>query len=98
MIVSILFVNITIKFYSIPDSINLRSFLQNHCAFISEVTRYKIQFKMFADDASSLEKIDCHIEEQGDTFTHVWTRISVKDELKDAWRHVRNVDIICPGR
>ena len=62
------------------------------------MTRYKIQFKMFADDASSLEKIDCHIEEQGDTFTHVWTRISVKDELKDAWRHARNVDIISPGR
>ena len=88
----------TINFYSIPDSINLQTFLQNHCAIISQVTRYKIQFKMFADDASSLVKVDCHIEEQGDKFTHVWTRISVKDEIKDAWWHVRNFDIIRPGR
>ena len=53
---------------------------------------------MFADDASSLVKVDCHIEEQDDMFTHVWTRISVKDEIKDAWWHVRNFDIIRPGR
>ena len=74
--------------------------MQNHCANISQVTRYKVQFKIFADDASSLVKAGCHIEEQGDKFIHIWTRTStsVKDELKDSWRDVRNIDIICPGR
>ena len=73
-------------------------FMQNHCANISQVTRYKVQFKIFAGDASHFVKAGCHIEEQGDTFTHIWTRTSVKDEIKDAWQDVRNIDIICPGR
>ena len=99
-ITNVLYVNIPIKFYSIPDSVNPQTFLQNHCDYdnISQVTRYKIRFKIFSDDASSLVKAGCHIEEQGDTFTHVWTRISVEDEIKDAWRDVKKVDIICPGR
>ena len=84
--------------FSIPDSVNLQTFLKNHCANISQVTRYKVKFKIFTKDASSLVKAGCHIEEQGDTFTHIWTRVSVKDEIEDSWRDVRSIDVICPGR
>jgi hypothetical protein len=55
----------------------------------------------FTDDARkrlNTVKAGCHIEEQGDAFKHIWTRVSVKDEVKDSWRDVKNIDIICPGR
>ena len=95
---SISFMHVNISIHSIPGSINLQTFLHNHCANISQVTRYKVQFKIFAGDASHFVKAGCHIEEQGDTITHIWTRVSVKDKIKDAWQDVRNIDIICPGR
>jgi hypothetical protein len=60
-----------------------------------EVTRYKIEFKMFA---GSLVKAGCHIEDQGDAFKHIWTRISIKDEIRDPWQDMKNIDIIRPRR
>jgi hypothetical protein len=84
--------------YSIPASVNPQDFMQKHCdisSVKSQDNRYKIEFKIFASDAGSLVKAGCHIEEQGDTFKHIWTRICIKDDTKDSWR---DINIICPGR
>lgn len=92
----------TIIIFRIPPAINPQSFIQKCCdiSSVKSQVRYKVKFKIFADDARSLVLGGCHMEEHDGAFKHIWTRMSIKNlsETKDSWKNVKKIDVICPGR